>query len=165
MKTAITLFAFILVFSLIPDAFAQNDNAVTSELKLFKISVQNGEEIAEEITEIQPGDTVEYRLTYTNNLTSPISRLKPVLPVPDGVVYIANTAQPNLDAASLRTNGPGFEQLPIMRRDTLPSGETVEKEVPATEYRRLQWIISSLDDGAAATLKVRMRVQSNNSAK
>ena len=140
-------------------ALAQNEGPVTSELTAFKITTdESGEEVATEVAEIQPADTIEYRLTYTNNSDGAISNLVPVLPIPAGMQYLEDTASPVLNAASTQTTGDDFQAPPLTRTVTTEDGEQVTEQVPTVEYRRLQWTVSTLEAGASVTLTARVLV-------
>lgn len=160
MKTKVTIisvFILSLIFSLAPMAQAQSED-VSSNLEVYRITMVNGEEVVEQVTTISPGDTLEYRLTYTNNLSNAISDLQPILPVPQGVQYLENTAIPELDEASLDAEGNTFQSLPIQREETLESGLVVEREVPAREYRRLRWSVPTLESQESVMLRARVWV-------
>ena len=143
-------------------AFAQNGE-VQSRLTVQKVIVSDSGEELEAVSSVKPGDTVEYRLVYTNERTDQISNLKPVLPIPMGMNYLAETASPSLYAASLVYEG-GFESAPLMRRITLENGENIEELVDRSQYKQLQWLISDLDPGETVEISVRMRVADTNTA-
>lgn len=135
---------------------AQNED-VSSTLEVYKIIQEAGGETAEPVSEVTPGDTLQYRLTYTNNLSEPISNLRPVLPVPAGMQYLG-TAEPALEAASLDGSGTTFQSVPITRMVTLQNGEQQERDVPFEEYRWLQWTVPQLQAQGSVTLRARVKV-------
>jgi uncharacterized repeat protein (TIGR01451 family) len=154
--TFVFTFSIFLAFTQL--TFAQSED-VSSTLEVYKITTnQQGEETAEEVTTITRGDTLEYQVTYTNNLPNSISNLQPVLPIPTGIEYMANTAEPEINTASLSPSGSNFQQLPIMREETTESGLATENEVPAREYRRLRWSVPSLDSQNSVTVTARVQV-------
>ncbi|MTI87566.1 MAG: hypothetical protein FH748_06310 [Balneolaceae bacterium] len=138
------------------------DAAVSSELKAYLITVdENGNENATEVTEVEPGQTIEYRLTYQNNLPEGISDLTPILPIPLEMIYQEGSADPEVSKVSLTQNEQDFQEIPITREVTLQNGEVEEQVVPASEYRRLQWVIPSLQSGESITLSARAKVIEN----
>lgn len=154
---------FIFLFAQVLVIQAQGNEDVTSELTTYRISTDDaGNETAVEVSEIRPGDTIEYRLTYTNNTENDISNLVPILPIPVGVQYLDDTAEPTISSASLSTTGDNFQTLPIMREVTQQNGETVEQEVPASEFRRLRWMVDSLAAQESVTLRARVQVNDVN---
>lgn len=165
MTNKTTLLISVFLFTAFLSSKAQDNKDLSSELETYKITTtNNGNEKAVETSETQPGDTIEYRLTYTNNTSSDISNLKPTLPVPDGVKYVADSANPELSKTSLSTTGKNFKKLPIIREETNARGETVKREVPANEYRRLQWTVSSLKGGDSVKLSARVKVNDVNNS-
>lgn len=157
-RTSFVLFIFLFAQVLVMQA--QGNEDLTSELKTYRISTDDaGNETAVEVSEIQPGDTIEYRLIYTNTTENDISNLVPTLPIPAGVQYLSDTAEPALNAASLSSTGNNFQELPITREVTQQNGEVVEQEVPAGEYRRLRWTVDSLEAQGSVTLRARVQVK------
>lgn len=109
-------------------------------------------------TRANPGDTIEYQVTYRNNGSTPARQAKAVLPVPAGAMaYLPNTASPAKVEASL--DGKNYAAVPLTR-EVLRDGKKVTEAVPPTEYRFLRWDLGELPPGQAATVKSRMRLHS-----
>lgn len=154
------LLLFVLFLGLSVHVSAQS-NAVSSVLKAFKITMDgDNKEVAIEVTELKPGDTIEYRLTYQNNTEGDISQLQPVLPIPLEMFYLDESALPGLSGASISTIANDFKQPPLTRLVTLPDGSQVNRTIPAAEYRRLQWLVPALAAGESITLTARVKVRS-----
>jgi len=138
---------------------AQDGGAVSSVLSVYKITLnENGNEIATATEEVTPGDLIEYRVTYTNNDVGPITELQPMLPIPTGMEYVKDSARPANITASVSSTGTDFQSLPLTRQVRLPDGTVATQEVAASEYRRLQWMIESLDVGESVFLVARVKV-------
>lgn len=154
------LLLFVLFLGLSVRVSAQS-NGVTSELKAFKITMDgDSNEVATEVTELKPGDTIEYRLTYQNRTGGDITQLRPVLPIPLEMFYLGESASPVLNGASISTIADDFKQPPLTRLVTLPDGSQVNRTIPAEEYRRLQWLVPALAAGESITLTARVKVRS-----
>ena len=135
----------------------QEQEDVTSELKIFRVdNNQDGERLIA-IDEIEAGDTVEYQLTYKNNMEEAITNLKPELPVPNGMQMVPQTAKPSLVGAALQSQGT-IQSLPIRTQYQLPNGETVTRDVSPDQFKRVQWMVNRLAEGESVTLSVRMLV-------
>ena len=161
MKNKCTFLA-IFVLGLSAQLFAQQTEGVSSVLEIFQITVnENGEEVFVPAEEVTPGETFEYRLTYTNNLDNGISQLRPILPIPIGMEYMLESANPTPEGASLSNTGNAFQELPLTRQVRQPDGTTTEEEVPGREYRRLRWLVPSLDAGDQVILVARVKVIDN----
>lgn len=153
------LILFVLFLGLSVNAAAQS-GGLPSELKVFQITLDaDSNEVATEVTEVKPGDIIEYRLTYTNNTGGDITQLKPVLPIPLQMFYLGE-ASPALSGASLSPIADDFRQPPLTRQVTLPDGSQVNRTIPAEEYRRLQWVVPALAAGESITLTARVEVRS-----
>lgn len=116
----------------------------------------NGKTVMESGDQARPGDVLEYRVRYSNESASGVSRLMATLPIPVGMEYLPKTAQPAKVEASL--DGRTFAAVPLMRKVRLASGKEVMKEVPASEYRQLRWAIGDLSAHGAQTVTARVRV-------
>lgn len=109
-------------------------------------------------TRANPGDTIEYQVTYRNNGTTPARQTKAVLPVPEGgMAYLPDTASPAKVEASL--DGKTYAAVPL-KREVMRDGKKVTETVAPTEYRFLRWDLDDLPPGQAATVKSRMRLNS-----
>ena len=138
---------------------APSDVEVT--LKAFQV-VTNGKDAKTvqlvPTTRAQPGDTIEYQVTYRNGGTTPARQTKAVLPVPEGgMAYLPDTALPATVEASL--DGKTYAPVPL-KREVVREGKKITEVVPATEYRFLRWDLGDLPPGQAATVKSRMRLNS-----
>lgn len=145
-------------------AMAQQSEGVVSVLEQLLVTVdEDGQEILTPTEEAKPGDTLVYRLAYTNNLDNGISELRPILPIPIGMEYLLESASPNPEGASLSNTGNTFQNLPLTRQVRQPDGTTIEELVPGREYRRLRWLVPSLEAGEQVILVARVKVIDNQS--
>jgi hypothetical protein len=84
-----------------------------------------------------PGEVIQYDALYVNQTAKLLTSVSPTLPIPNGMIFVPNSAMPAPTEASL--DGKSFQKIPILRKVTTPTGEEKEEEVPATEYRALRW--------------------------
>ena len=161
MRITCTLIAILFLGSVAP-LKAQQENGVSSVLEAYRITVdEDGEEISVPTTEVTPGDLIEYRLTYSNILDESVTSLYATLPIPIGMEFVLDSASPNPEGASLSNTGSAFQQLPLTRQVRQPDGTTIEEEVPGREYRRLRWLVPSLEAGDQVILVARVKVIEN----
>ena len=154
------LFLFVLFLGLSVNTSAQNED-LSAVLKAFKITINaEGSEVATEVTEVKPGDIIEYRLTYQNETDGNLTQITPVLPIPLEMFYLESTASPELSGASISPNANDFRKPPLTRQVTLPDGSQVNRVIPAQEYRRIQWLVPALAAGESITLTARVEVRS-----
>ena len=138
-------------------AFAADSQAVDVRLQAFQVVAQNkGSEKLVPATEANPGDTIEYQVTYQNNGKSAAKGVAATLPVPEGaMVYLDGSAAPKAVQASL--DGKQFSPLPLTR-EVMRNGRRTVEPVPPEQYRFLRWDLGDLAPGKAATVTSRMRV-------
>lgn len=137
-------------------AVSAADNNVTVALHAFKVvNTATGSKLVA-TDAAQPGDTIEYQVTYANKGTTPAREVMATLPVPaGGLVYLADSAKPAAVQASL--DGKQFAPLPLTRTVTR-DGKQVVEPVPVAEYRFLRWKLGEIAPGASTTVSSRMRL-------
>ena len=116
----------------------------------------NGQERLQSADRAFPGDTVQYEAIYENRGVRPIRNLQPTLPIPTGMSYLADTAQPAPAEASL--DGRHFEAVPLKRQVKLANGEVREEFVPPSEYRALRWLVGNLPTAGQTNVIARTRL-------
>lgn len=156
-KVLVTVLVMLVAVGFSNSSLAQSTD-VASELSVFKVVRDaKGKETFEDTASVKPGDTIEYRLTYTNRRVDPITNLKPILPVPAGTVYLKDSASPKPSGVTLVDNGP-IVAFPPTRKVKNDKGKEVVQPVPPEEFRSLQWSVSRLNPGASVTFKARMTI-------
>lgn len=163
MKLLLLSLALVLAaFSQMPAAIAAGDGGVAVRLEASKVVAQAGGESLQPATAARPGDTVEYRATYTNRGKSVARNVEATLPIPAGtLVYLPATARPTAVLASL--DGNRFAPVPLTRTVIRADGAKELQPVPYAEYRYLRWTLGDLAPGASTTIRARMGV--NNGEK
>jgi len=134
------------------------DNNVSVALHAFKVvsTAAGSKLVATESAE--PGDTIQYLVTYSNIGTTAARDVLATLPVPQGgMVYVPETATPKAVLASL--DGTTFAPMPLMRTVTR-AGKQQQEAVPVSEYRFLRWKLGEIAPGASITVSSRMRLDS-----
>lgn len=140
-------------------AWAQGGQPGQVEAKLVSVKIvtdKSGKESAVPADKALPGETIEYRATYTNKGKDAVRNLEATVPVPGGMEYVARTTKPGTALASL--DGRTFESIPLKRKVKTPDGKMVEQEVPVTEYRMIRWKVGELAAGANTIVSARMRL-------
>lgn len=134
------------------------DNNVLVALQAFKVvTTATGTKLVA-TDAAQPGDTIEYQVTYSNKGTTPAHDVLATLPVPKGgLAYLPDSAAPAAVMASL--DGATFAPLPLTR-SVMRAGRQVTETVPASEYRFLRWKLGEIKPGASTTVSSRMRLDS-----
>ncbi len=140
----------------ITDAVAESGQ-VTAKLSAFKvIKTPKGEEKLKPTQRVNPGDIVEYQVVYRNQGRDSAKQLLATLPVPKGMSYLPSDTYPAKPQASL--DGKRYASMPLMHWVRLPDGSLVQREVPYSQYRSLQWNLGNLEVGSETTVRARVRV-------
>jgi uncharacterized repeat protein (TIGR01451 family) len=139
-------------------ASAQAKPDVESILTSKKVSVgADKKEVLSDATTVKPGELIEYRATYTNKGKAVVTNLLATLPIPPGTEYQGSTATPKTGVKASLGDGK-FEPIPLKRKVKLPDGKEVERNVPLTEYKSLQWSLGELAAGKSVVVSARVRV-------
>ena len=145
-------------------ATATHANApVQGTMAAFVVEIEKDKEKLVSAKDVEPNQIVEYQLTYTNQGDSAISGLKVVGPVPDGTVYLSNSAIAE-QVASLQVSidgGETFEPEPVKRTIVKENGEIVEQIIPPEKYTHIQWVPANAieGDGGKQFYSYRVRVK------
>lgn len=137
-------------------AFAQGGQ-VQSKLTAAQIVDVDGRTVAWSAAQAHPGDVVEYRATYSNSGASGVGQLLATIPVPVGTVYVASSAKPE-SGVQASADGVHFAPMPLMHMVKDAGGKQVQKPVPLSDYRALQWQVATLAAHADVTTSLRVRI-------
>jgi hypothetical protein len=135
----------------------ENANDLAISLTAQKvIKGPDGKEVLQPAERAFPGEIVQYDAHYLNKGQQPLRHVEPTLPIPRGMTYLPDSAKPAPAQASL--DGKKFEPIPLKRKVTLPDGTVEEREVPATEYRALRWVVGRMEAGGQTTVVARAKI-------
>lgn len=135
---------------------ASTKAAVTVELTQAKVvKGADGKEQLLDAATVKPGDTIEYKATYTNRSGKPVTGLVANLPIPDGLQYVAKSAKPGATMVKAATKNGVYAAEPL----TVKVGNKTEP-VPYAEYRMLRWNLGMLPANGEAAVTARATVQS-----
>ncbi len=153
MKRGIKLFFIILMVFLISSQYKASgeDSPLVAEMKGFLVKKnEEGREILIDTNEILPGQTIEYRLKYTNKSKEDIKNIKIVGPVPENTKYIAGSATKDekmIPEYSI-DNGITFMLEPVRYMKTLPDGTKNETTATPDMYTHVRWSLPALSGGS-----------------
>jgi len=136
---------------------AQNANDVVVTLKAQKVvRTSDGKEVLQVADRAMPGEVIQYDALYRNQGRTGVRNLQPTLPIPAGLEYLPDSANPAPSKASV--DGKNFAPIPLMRQVALPDGKTKEEPIPTSEYRALRWDLGELDAGKNTLVSARARL-------
>ncbi|MFK3737701.1 hypothetical protein [Massilia sp. TN1-12] len=137
-------------------AFAADGDQVAVTLHAFQVVGSGKDARLVPTTQANPGDVIEYQVTYRNNGKAPAKQVLATLPVPEGgMAYVDGTASPATLLASL--DGKTFAPTPL-KREFVRNGRRQSETVPASEYCFLRWDLGELAPGQSVTVTSRMRL-------
>lgn len=117
----------------------------------------DGKELLTDVSQVKPGDKLQYELTYSNAGAVAIKGLLATLPIPAGTSYQPDTAMP--PPATVSADGVQFGKPPL-KRQVERNGKVVEETIPPQEYKALRWSIGDLAANGSVTVKARVEVNS-----
>lgn len=130
----------------------QSVAVVLTQFKVIK--GVDGTEQLQDAASVKPGDTLEYKATYTNNTGKTVTGLVADLPIPEGLDYLPRSAKPGAALVKAASADGVFATEPLTH--TI-SGRT--EPVPYSDYRSLRWTLGQLPANGIATVTARARVQ------
>lgn len=114
-------------------------------------------------TVVQPGDILRYIVTSKNVSDRAIQNLAVVQPIPQGTIYILNSATIGLGSNVAVTysidGGKSFVANPTIKVK-LPNGQTETRPAPPEAYTHVRWIFSeTLKPSVAFNSSYQVRVR------
>ena len=138
MKTIFTSLAMSLVLLASSVSFAADP--LESKLSVYVVDQQSGKEKLLDQEKVEPGQTLEYRLAYTNTTESPLRITAASGLIPENTSYVAKSESASVNAtfeASI-DNGQSFELEPIVRTRVV-DGKKEKYTVPVSAYTNVRW--------------------------
>ncbi len=141
---------------------AMNVQASLLESKMDAFVVENakGNESLRPTSVAEPGNVLEYQLTYTSKAKKPLAMQYISVPVPQNTLYIQNSAYTSVtsDFQVSLDGGKNWESEPVKRLRKDENGKLKEVIVPTSEYTHLRWHEKS-DIAPGAIQKFHYRVK------
>lgn len=120
-----------------------------------------GQETFTKADKAEPGDIIEYRVTYKNNGETPVDGLLVTGPIPNQTAYINNSAQTAYEHSFEVSidHGKTWDTVPVKRTRTQADGSEIEVIIPAEQYKRVRWNVKQrLEAKAEQEFSYRVRV-------
>lgn len=138
------------------DSAVQEQKAVTVALTQKKVvKDENGRDKLVDADAVKPNDVLEYRVVYKNVSSQAVKGVAANLPLPEGLEYIARSAQPEKGVQfALQPEGT-YAAEPLMRK----GADGRMQPVPYDEYRQIRWRIEELAPGAQVVVSARAKVE------
>lgn len=89
-----------------------------------------------------PGDVVVYTITYENAGKGPVLDAEIVDPIPQGVVYLLNSAEgKDAEITCSIDGGRTWLKPPVMMQVRKPDGSLESQPAPPERYTHIRWLI------------------------
>ncbi len=149
MNKTLQLLAFAIFAIVLPGYSAEEPLEIGFEAHRVTVDEKTGKESLEAAETAFPGDVIQYSATYSNRSENPLKDVRPVIPVPRGMVVDLQSARPRPTEASL--DGVRFSPMPLLDEEGKP--------VAAEKIRALRWHVPLLGDNPAK-ISFRVKVES-----
>lgn len=116
---------------------------VTGQIQAFVVSLSEaGEETIVETSETEPGQTMEFRIVFTNHGDEDVMGVRVVDPIPQNTRFVSDSARTEVDSAFEVSidGGQSFEAEPVIRVRENADGELEEVVVPPEQYTHVRWL-------------------------
>lgn len=147
-QKALTLFLFMAVILFLAGTSDARQENARMDLKTTAVKEvtlkQQGKTMTKRIPldKANPGDVVVYTITYSNPGNGPILDAVIVNPVPEGVSYIADTAEgKGADITCSIDKGRTWQKPPVMIDFKKPDGSLEKKPASPDMYTHIKWAI------------------------
>jgi uncharacterized repeat protein (TIGR01451 family) len=141
--------------------FAQGKPKLEMEISETKINMSATEKTGESDIVYSPGDTIEYTILAKNVGKGLMTKPEIVDPIPQGVVYLANSAKGTNSQIFFSINdGRQYTEWPIMISVTNDQGVQVGKKASADQVTHIKWMINeAIPAGGQKELSFRVTVK------
>ena len=153
-------------------ALALNAAAQTAKPKLeLEMTVQKEvrverdgkEEVTlEPVATTEAGDVLVYTITYRNRGDEAATKAALVGPVPEGTIYVLDSAETEEEAAILFSidGGTTYAEPPITYEVRKPDGTAERKPAPADMYTHVRWVLREpVPPGQSGHVTYKVRVK------
>lgn len=124
------------------NATAKSKPTLVSNMQAYLVKVNaQGKEYRQPAKVTEPGQVIEYNLSYTNQTQKTLSGLVVSGPIPANTSYIANSAKTGIQSELLVSidGGATFESEPVRRQQKMPNGQMATVIIPPERYTNVRW--------------------------
>lgn len=158
----ISCFSLLALLAGVSPLAAQDANPLKSEMTAFRVMVgDDGKESLVATDSVEPGQTVEYVMKYSNVSDQALSQIRVQGPVPAEMIYVAESAS-KASGVLLEFSvdgGQTFSVPPVKYQKQLEDGSIVEATATPDLYNLVRWTIATLAGNDATSLKYRVSVR------
>jgi len=141
-KVALALCIVTVSAGVVFNVTAKNKPTLVSNMQAYLVKTNaQGKEYRQPAKQTEPGQIIEYNLTYTNEMKKPLSGLVVSGPIPANTAYVGHSAKAGVPSELLVSidGGATFEREPVRRQQKMPNGVMKTVIIPAEKYTNLRW--------------------------
>lgn len=162
-KLAYGISALAVVGTVVAVSANKQSAPLTSEMQAFVVKHDaRGKEVMTTSKQAEPGQVVQYQLTYSNQSNKAFNSLAVTGPIPPNTAYVAGSSKTKVSSVlSVSVDGGRtFEREPVKRQKRMPNGQVVTVIVPAEKYTHVRWNVKdSLSAGSRQLFNYRVKVK------
>lgn len=163
MKRKSLLATVIMALLLIP-AVLLAANSVDIKIKAEKITtvIKNGKKIQKAVPykKFQPGDTILYTITYTNNGNETATNAVIDDPIPAGTAYLPESATgEGADVTYSIDKGKTFNKPTLLTYQVETRGKKEQKVATPDQYTNIRWTIPTLNSKQSGKVSFKVSVK------
>lgn len=132
-----------------------------SSMAVYQVHVQDGQTRLQPATTSEPGQVLEYQLTYTSQAKTPLRIDQISVPVPANTRYIPDSSRTDVVSRFQVSidGGKRWDSEPVKRQRKGKDGKIQEVIVPVSEYTHLRWQEKNpIKPGEVQTFSYRVKV-------
>jgi len=144
-------------------ALASSAPKLKGEMVAHKIIVnEKNEEVAVSADKVYPNDTIEYALSYRNVGDMPAGGVSLIGVIPEGTVYIANSATGTgaFDVLYSIDGGKSYHRAPVEYTVVNERGEKEKRTATPDMYTNIKWLMTGelgVDEEVGVHYRVRVK--------
>jgi len=141
-KTTLALCLVAASAAITASVIAKSKPTLVSNMQAYLVKTNaEGKEYRQPARETEPGQTIEYNLTYNNQTKKSLKDLVVSGPIPANTTYIGRSARTRTPSELMVSidGGRTFEREPVRRKERLADGSTRTVVIPAERYTNIRW--------------------------
>ena len=135
---------------------------LSSEMKAFVVQTNgSGKEQLKSLKTAEPGQTIQYQLTYKNKGEGALKGLTVTGPIPTNTHFLAKSTRTKVKSELVVSidGGKTYEKEPVKRMKKMPDGSKKLVVIPADKYTHVRWETkSALKSGGKQVFNYRVKV-------
>jgi uncharacterized repeat protein (TIGR01451 family) len=150
------------LFLLPAAAFAKPQVALSVSAEKEVTTLANGKKVTRlvPVKKIAPNEVIVYTVNYANKGDETATNAVIEDPIPNGTVYIPDSADPALEPSFSIDHGKSYNKPSLLTYDVkLANGKIERRTASSSQYTNIRWTIKEIPAGASGKLKFKVKVK------